>query len=155
RDLLDRVQEMGVNPTSVGIEITESALASDFDDLNRVLGELRDAGIHISIDDFGTGYSSLAREGELNIDCLKIDKYFVDRLMHLKPEESIIGDIVSMAHRLGHHVTAEGVEHERQRQYLLDYGCDRIQGHLVSKPLHEDAAIRLLRRMAKRHLSSD
>ncbi|MGB4164001.1 MAG: EAL domain-containing protein [Bacillota bacterium] len=155
RDLLDRVQEMGVNPTSVGIEITESALASDFDDLNRVLGELRDAGIHISIDDFGTGYSSLAREGELNIDCLKIDKYFVDRLMHLKPEESITGDIVSMAHRLGHHVTAEGVEHERQRQYLLDYGCDRIQGHLVSKPLHEDAAIRLLRRMAKRHLSSD
>lgn len=155
RDLLDMIQEMGANPANVGLEITESAFAWDFEGLNRVLGELRGAGLHISIDDFGTGYSSLARERELNVNCLKIDKSFVDKLMHLRPEESITGDIVSMAHRLGHYVIAEGVEHERQRQCLLDFGCDGIQGYLVSKPLHEGAAIELLREIADRCQSGE
>lgn len=148
RELLEMMDEMRVSPASVGIEITESAFAWDFEALNRALRQLRDAGLQVAIDDFGTGYSSLARERELNVNCLKIAKYFVDKLMHLKPEEAITRDVISMAHRLGHFVVAEGVEHERQRQCLLDYGCDRIQGNLVSRPLDEDAAAELLRKHA-------
>jgi EAL domain-containing protein (putative c-di-GMP-specific phosphodiesterase class I) len=97
-----------------------------------------------SIDDFGTGYSSLSRERELKVSCLKIDKAFIDKLMYLKADEAITGDIISMAHRLGHSVVAEGVEHERQLQYLSAHGCDKIQGYLISRPLDEDKAIEFL-----------
>ena len=149
KELLETMREMGVSPENVGIEITESAFSWDFEALNRILLELRDAGLHVAIDDFGTGYSSLARERELNVNCLKLDKYFVDKLMYLEPEEAITGDVVSMAHRLGHCVVAEGVEHERQRQCLQDYGCDKIQGYLVSGPLSEDEALELLRQQGE------
>ena len=97
-----------------------------------------------AIDDFGTGYSSLSREGELNVNCLKIDKAFIDKLLFLKNDETITGDIISLAHRLGHCVVAEGVEHEKQMQYLKDHGCDKIQGYLISKPLSEEMAVKFL-----------
>lgn len=145
KNLLEMIYEMRVNPENIGLEITESVFALNYQEINRVLGELIDSGIHIAIDDFGTGYSSLARERELNVNCLKIDKYFIDKLLTLKPEEVITGDIISMAHKLGHCAVAEGVEHEEQRQYLLNNGCDKIQGYLVGKPLDEDAALELLK----------
>jgi len=65
--------------------------------------------------------------------------------LSLKPEESITGDIISMAHKFNHYVVAEGVEHEKQRQYLMNFGCDKIQGYLISKPLDEEAAIEMLK----------
>jgi sensor c-di-GMP phosphodiesterase-like protein len=105
-------------------------------------------GIKVSIDDFGTGYSSLARERELNVSCLKIDKYFIDKLLTLDPKEAITGDIVSMAHKLGHFVVAEGVEFEKQKQYLIEHNCDFMQGYLFSKPLAPEAAIELLGKTA-------
>ena len=101
-------------------------------------------GIEVSIDDFGTGYSSLSHERELNVNCLKIDKYFIDKLLKLKPEEAITGDIISMAHRLGHLVVAEGVEFEKQKQYLIENNCDFIQGYLFSMPLDEEEALKML-----------
>ena len=144
KNLFYMINKMKVNPANIGIEITESVFASNFQEINGILGKLEDAGLHISLDDFGTGYSSLARERDLNINCLKIDKSFIDKLMYLKPEEAITGDIISMAHKMGHCVIAEGVEHEEQRKYLLKYGCDRIQGYLISKPLNEEGAIEFL-----------
>ena len=98
----------------------------------------------IAIDDFGTGYSSLAREHELNVDCLKIDKYFIDKLMEIDSEKAITADIISIAHKMGHYIIAEGVEHEEQMEYLLKNGCEKIQGYLISRPLYEDEAIGLL-----------
>jgi EAL domain-containing protein (putative c-di-GMP-specific phosphodiesterase class I) len=80
----------------------------------------------------------------LDVDCLKIDKSFIDKLMVLKSEEAITGDIISMAHKLGHCVVAEGIEHESQLSYLRDHSCDRIQGYLISKPLDEDSALAFL-----------
>lgn len=112
---------------------------------NSILGELSDYGIMSSIDDFGTGYSSLSRERDLKVNCLKIDKSFVDKLLFLNPEETITGDIISMAHRLGHCVVAEGVEHEKQMQYLKAHGCEKIQGFLISKPLNEESALEFLK----------
>lgn len=138
------ITESGVNPFNISLEITESIFSDENQKLNRVLGELKGSGIHIAIDDFGTGYSSLAREQELNVSCLKIDKYFIDKLLFLKDEEAITGDIISMAHKLGHCVVAEGVEHEKQLRYLIDHGCDRIQGYLIHRPVDEDAAIKFL-----------
>lgn len=144
KNVLTMIENLAVDPGSIGLEITESVFSSDYESINCVLGELKKAGLHIAIDDFGTGYSSLARERELNINCLKIDKSFIGNLMHLDPDKAITEDIISMAHKLGHEVVAEGVEHEKQLQYLHSYGCDKIQGYLISRPLDEDAALEFL-----------
>ncbi len=143
-NLMEMINEMQVSPYNISLEVTESVFASNYQEVNRVLGELKEYGLSIAIDDFGTGYSSLAMERELNVNCLKIDKFFIDKLMYLKPEQAITSDIISMAHRLGHCVVAEGIEHEKQKQYLLSSRCDKIQGFLVSRPLDEDLAIELL-----------
>ena len=135
------VEEVGIPFQSIGIEITETVFSSNFQEINRILGLLKSSGIQITIDDFGIGYSSLARERELNVNCLKIDKMFIDKLLTMNEETTITSDIVSMSHKLGHYVIAEGLEHERQRDYLEKHGCDKLQGYLVSKPLDEDAAI--------------
>ena len=148
-NLNSMISEMQINPNNLSLEITESILAQDYTEINRILGEIKETGINIAIDDFGTGYSSLARERELNVNCLKIDKAFIDKLMYLNPEDAITGDIISMAHRLGHYVIAEGVEHEEQMLYLADHECDRIQGFLISKPQDGDRAIELLTRQAR------
>lgn len=142
--LLQMIKEMRVPPENVGLEITESLLATNYTEINHIIGRLQRAGLHIAIDDFGTGWSSLARGRELNVDCLKIDKSFIDKLLSVEPEAAITGNIISMAHKLGHTTVAEGVEHEKQRRYLIRHGCDRIQGYLISKPLGEEAALRLL-----------
>ena len=110
----------------------------------KILGELRNSGIKIAIDDFGTGYSSLAREQELNVDCLKIDKYFIDKLLEVNPDYAITAEVISMAHKMGHYVTAEGVEYENQKEYLIKNGCDSFQGYLFARPLDEDEAVKIL-----------
>jgi len=142
--LFEMISDMRVDPNNICIEITESVIASDFDFINKIIEKLRDVGLHIAIDDFGTGYSSLARERGLKADCMKIDKYFVDQLLCTDQHNVITGDIISMAHKLGHFTIAEGVEHEIQLQYLKENSCDRIQGFLISKPLDEQAALEFL-----------
>jgi len=80
---------------------------------------------------------------------LKIDKSFIDKLLVSKTEEAITGDIISMAHKLGHCVVAEGVEYEEQLSYLREHNCDMIQGYLISRPLDEDSALNLLKNNKK------
>ncbi len=138
---LGTIAEMQVDPEHIIIELTESAFSSNFAEINRILGQLRDQGIKSCIDDFGTGYSSLSRERELSVNCLKIDKSFIDKVMLIRSEETITSDIISMGHKLGHSVVAEGVEHEEQLAYLRSHGCDKVQGYLISKPLDEQAAL--------------
>ena len=142
-DLDEAICAAGADPHMIGIELTESVF-SDFGEINTKLDQIRQRGIRISIDDFGTGYSSLAREKELNVDCLKIDKYFIDKLMEGETEHAITGDIISMGHKLGHCVIAEGVEHEQQKQYLIENKCDKMQGFLFSGPVTEEEALSLL-----------
>lgn len=149
RNLFELISEMQLNPKNIGIEITESVFVSDYDYINSIIVKLRDAGIHIAIDDFGTGYSSLAREKELSVDCLKIDKYFIDKLLDTDLSKAITSDIISMSHKLGHCTIAEGVETESQLQYLKEHNCDRIQGYLFSKPLDEEDALEFLKNKNK------
>lgn len=143
-NLLEEIEKMKVNPEDIILELTESIFSLRFDVINMILSQLSEKGITCAIDDFGTGYSSLSRERELVITYLKIDKSFIDRLLHLREEEAITSDIIAMAHRMGHSVIAEGVEDEKQLQYLRNHGCDMIQGYLISRPVDEDAAITLL-----------
>ena len=143
-DLQHLIIETEVNPQDIVIEITESVFVSGFERINKIFDQLRAVGIKVAIDDFGTEYSSLARERELKVDCIKIDKSFIDRLLQVPYEYAITSDIISMAHKLGHCTVAEGVEYKEQEQYLLENGCDKIQGYLISKPLDADAAISFL-----------
>ena len=143
-DFTGVLKKYGVDPESFGLEITESVFTDNYRAINEKLEKLIEIGVRVSIDDFGTGYSSLARERDLHVSCLKIDKSFIDRLLYLSPEQAITRDIISMAHRMGHSVVAEGVEQPEQKQYLLDHGCDLMQGYLFSRPLDEGAAIELL-----------
>lgn len=144
-DLLLLLQDLHAQPEQIIIEITESALALNFNEINFILEKLQKEGIRIAIDDFGTGYSSLERERELNVNILKIDKSFIDNLIE-NADESITSDIISMAHKIGHSVVAEGVEQETKKQYLLANGCDKMQGYLISRPLDEAGALEFLKR---------
>jgi len=138
-------EESQVQFKNVGIEITESIFASDYEKINGIIEQLREAGLHIAIDDFGTGYSSLAREKELNVDSMKIDKYFIDQLLEPNRKKVITSDIISMAHKLGQITIAEGVEVESQLNYLREHHCDRVQGYLISRPMDEGAAMKYLK----------
>ena len=108
------------------------------------LEDVKNMGITVSLDDFGTGFSSFARLQDLNIDIVKIDKQFVDNLSVKKESNLISEDIISMVHKVGLEVAAEGVETDIQMQYLKKHDCDIIQGYLVSRPLAEDRAIEFL-----------
>jgi len=147
-NLLGMIREMQISPDRVGIEITESIFSSNYTEINNILVTLKKAGLYISIDDFGTGYSSLARESELNVDYLKVDKYFTDRML-ANPGKSIVADIISMAYKLDHCTIAEGVESREQVRYLKEYGCDKIQGYIISRPLDEKDAIEFLKKHDK------
>ena len=143
--LFELISKVKVNPKNVSIEITESVIASDYDSINEIIKKLRSIGIRIAIDDFGTGHSSLAREKGLKADCMKIDRYFVDKLLYTDHNKAITSDIISIAHKLGQCTIAEGVEQEGQLQYLKKYNCDMVQGYLISEPLDEDKAILFLK----------
>ncbi len=143
--LFEIINEMDVNPKNIAIEITESVFTSDYENINNIVSKLREEGISVYIDDFGTGYSSLSRVKELGVDCLKIDKSFIDNLLDKDPDKSITSDIISMSHRVGSLTIAEGVEEENQLEYLRDNDCDKIQGYLISKPLDEELALEFLK----------
>ncbi len=146
-DLEKLLDETGLDPRSLNIEITESVFSENLKEINDKLDKISSMGIQIAIDDFGTGYSSFARERDLKVNCLKIDKSFIAKLLEINCEKAITGDVISMAHKLGHSVVAEGVEQEKQRIYLMEHGCDMMQGYLFSRPVDEEAALELLRKM--------
>lgn len=134
-DLKQILQETGLDPTYLGIEVTESTILP-MGKVEETLTDLRDLGIYISIDDFGTGYSSLSYLKNLPIDTLKIDKSFIHDLDI--DEEVIINTIITMGKNLDFKVVAEGVESEEQLSYLKSQNCHEAQGYLWSKPVAAD-----------------
>lgn len=135
------LREQGISGSNLEFEITESMLEENFTLLNERLMQLKKLGICIALDDFGTGFSSFARLRALNIDTVKIDKYFVDRICETEEEELITADVISMAHKINLTVVAEGVEEESQMIYLEKYHCDILQGYYISKPLEKEKAL--------------
>ena len=144
KNVLKIISETGITGRNLELEITETIFMENFHIINEKLKELRKEGISISIDDFGTGYSSFHRLSELNVDVLKIDKYFINKISDSDNDPIIARDIISIAHRLGLKTVAEGVELHIQENYLLKYKCDKLQGFLYSKPVPEEEAIKTL-----------
>ncbi|CAG1017152.1 putative signaling protein [Burkholderiaceae bacterium] len=138
-DLVERIQSAlkrhGVNPSRLTCEITESVAMEDTQVTQRTFERLGQAGIHLSIDDFGTGYSSLSYLRRLPATELKIDRSFVMDLDSSADARAIVDAVLKLAHAIGLKVVAEGVETIRQRDILLELGCDEFQGYLFARPM--------------------
>ena len=132
--VLAAIDESGANPERLKLELTESLLLSDVDDVIDKMTALKQRGVGFSLDDFGTGYSSLAYLKRLPLDQLKIDQSFVSDIVTNANDAAITNAIVSLAHNLGLSVIAEGVETESQCAYLARQGCHAYQGFLFGRP---------------------
>lgn len=127
--------ETGFDPTLLQLELTESMLLDDIDDVVVILDRLGAMGVGIAIDDFGTGHSSLNYLKRFHLDTLKIDRSFVRDTPTDSGSCAIANAVIALGHALGVKVVAEGVETEAQAEFLRRSGCDRLQGYLFSKPL--------------------
>jgi diguanylate cyclase (GGDEF)-like protein len=133
--VLARVRHHGLQPQDLEVEITESLFAGDAGAVARALEPLRQQGVQVALDDFGTGYSSLSALQDLPVDVLKIDRSFVIELGQRPSADAVVRAIISLAHALGKHVVAEGVETALQEERLLALGCDELQGYRYARPM--------------------
>ena len=129
------LEETGLEPVALELEITESLLLKDPEGALRTLWALKNLGVQLAIDDFGTGYSSLSRLKQLPLNRLKIDKGFVSEVDSQPNDAAIATAVIAMAESMGLRVIAEGVESEAQFQFLKAKHCDEIQGYYLSRPL--------------------
>jgi EAL domain-containing protein (putative c-di-GMP-specific phosphodiesterase class I) len=139
------LQETGLEPRYLDLELTETLLMQDMEAAEVVLKELHALGVLFSLDDFGTGYSSLSYLKRFPIDYLKIDRSFVRDITHDRYGAGIVRAIIVMAHTLGIKVIAEGVETAGHFRFLHQQGCDISQGYYCSRPLATEAFTELLR----------
>ena len=130
--------ETGLPPSALELEITESVLIQAFETNVHKLEALRAMGIRTALDDFGTGYSSLTYLQQLPIHTLKIDQSFINRIQHEQSTRTITATLILLAQQLGMSVVAEGIETQAQYELLASFGCDSIQGYLISKPLSSE-----------------
>ena len=129
------LEEHGVRPDLLEIEITESSIMADTEEAIRILEYLQSIGVKSAIDDFGTGYSSLGYLKRFPLRALKIDRTFVRDITTDVDDATITQAVISMAHSLGLTVIAEGVETAAQLTFLIQSGCDEVQGFLFSRPV--------------------
>lgn len=129
------LEETGLSPSLLEIEITESIAMTDINHAVKTLTTIRDMGIKTSMDDFGTGYSSLSYLQKLPLDTLKIDQSFIRPIQANGKNSEIAKAIIAMGHSLNMHLIAEGAEEEYHYQFLKDQGCHEVQGYYFSKPI--------------------
>ncbi|MHB2023884.1 MAG: putative bifunctional diguanylate cyclase/phosphodiesterase [Mycobacteriales bacterium] len=146
-DVTAALSASGLPANRLVLEVTESAVMTKAQTAISVLNRLRDLGVRISIDDFGTGFSSLAQLQKLPVDELKIDRAFVQRLAGIEADTAIVSSIIDLAHRMGLHAVAEGVETPAQASAVRSMGCDSAQGYLWSRPVGPEAVPKLLNRL--------
>ncbi len=132
------LQDTGLSPHLLELEITESTLMENAVDTLKALHELRAIGLRLSIDDFGTGYSSLSYLKRFPVDIIKIDRSFVQDTPDDADDAAIVTGIIALAHSLRLEVVAEGVETEAQLRFLREQTCDILQGYYLSKPMPAD-----------------
>jgi diguanylate cyclase (GGDEF)-like protein len=143
-DVARILDETGLPPTALELEITESVVMDQSEAGIRTLRRLRELGVRLVLDDFGTGYSSLSYLKHLPLDTIKIDRTFVAGLDEAA-DRSIVDAVIALAHGLGIGVVAEGIETGRQAERLRELGCDLGQGYLFARPMPADAVRRILR----------
>ncbi|MFO8048302.1 MAG: EAL domain-containing protein [Desulfosudaceae bacterium] len=137
-ELLGTIKEYNIDPSQIGIEITERVAAKRIEDVRQILQALSDLGITILLDDFGTGYSSLSLLQQLPIDIVKIDKSFIHAMFDDQYSASLVRAIITMCHETDKKVMAEGIETEKQLAYLQSLGCDYGQGFLFGRPAPQE-----------------
>ena len=137
----------GCAPHQIELELTESAVMEQPDLAEATMRRLKGLGVRLAMDDFGTGYSSLGALKRFPVDCVKIDRSFVDDIPADPGDSALTRAIIAMGHSLGLHVVAEGVERRDQLDFLRAEGCDEYQGYYFAKPLPEAAVTALLLKM--------
>jgi len=147
-DLIEQVektlQQTGLNPTRLRLEITESVVMENAELATSTLAQLRKLGVHLSIDDFGTGYSSLSYLHRFPVNTLKIDRSFIGRMTKGDENSEIVRTICTLANNLGMEVVAEGVETREQLELLQSLKCEYGQGYLFSRPVDAEKATALV-----------
>lgn len=133
--IFDCIARHGLAPWQLELEITEGVLMENADEIESNLASLIEAGFQLAIDDFGTGYCSLAYLPRLQVATLKLDKSFTQGLATNQATTAIVRSVIGLGHELGIKITAEGVETPEQQGWLVQVGCDRLQGYLFSRPL--------------------
>ncbi|WP_245600594.1 bifunctional diguanylate cyclase/phosphodiesterase [Sulfurospirillum arcachonense] len=136
--LIQETDHLDLSHISLCLEITESLFIEDIEYILPLLEKIRAMGFSISMDDFGTGYSSLSMLKKLPIDELKIDKSFIDTILHDINSEKMVQNIITIGKNLDLAILAEGVETKEQEKLLKEFGCDCFQGYLYAKPLEYD-----------------
>jgi len=143
-DVHSVIEQTGVAPDTVQLEIVETIAMGEAGRAAQVLAELKSVGVRVSIDDFGTGYSSLSRLQRLPVDSLKVDRTFISTMADDSDSQEIVRLIITMAHTLNLQVVAEGVETERQTSILKRLNCEMAQGYFFSRPAPAEAMVELL-----------
>jgi diguanylate cyclase (GGDEF)-like protein/PAS domain S-box-containing protein len=143
--VLKALDEAGLHPCYLQLELTESILMRSADSTESILDALKATGVQVAIDDFGTGYSSLSYLTRFPIDTLKIDQSFVHQIAASESDTSIVTAIISMGHSLHMRVVAEGVETQEEAAFLRAQNCDEAQGYYFSRPVDAEQFAVLLR----------
>ncbi|MGI0481589.1 EAL domain-containing protein [Geminocystis sp. CENA526] len=138
-----------VNPHLLKIEITETILMNNYDHAKEILSQIQQRHLKISLDDFGTGYSSLSYLHRLPFNTLKIDRAFIQPLIHLEQKNPIVEAIITLAHNLSLDVVAEGIETKIQEQILTNINCNYGQGYLYSKPVNAKEATEFINKLGR------
>jgi EAL domain-containing protein (putative c-di-GMP-specific phosphodiesterase class I) len=147
-DITAALEESGMKPELLELELTESMVMQNTERAIKILGALKRMGVRIALDDFGVGYSSLAQIKRYPIDTLKVDRSFIHGLTENPGDKAITEAIISMGKTLSLTVIAEGVETQEQAAFLREHACDEMQGYYFNKPIPGDEFAGLLRQHA-------
>ncbi|ANK81897.1 MAG: hypothetical protein TEF_14650 [Rhizobiales bacterium NRL2] len=155
KDLGDRIlailEETGLAPDCLKLELTESSILRDVETVTRTMGQLADAGVRFAVDDFGIEHSALSHLSRLPIETLKIDYSFIALMTSDRVHAALVQAIIMMTHAMGMVAVAEGIETPEQFSYLRAYQCDALQGFLLSRPLPAGQLEALIKREKTKH----
>jgi diguanylate cyclase (GGDEF)-like protein len=144
-DVCDALEDAGLNPNHLTLEVTETAMMRDIDEARETLYALKALGVDIAIDDFGTGFSSLSYLRQLPIDVLKIAKPIIDAICESSEDSAFVKGIIELGHVVGLQVVAEGVEQVEQYAHLVAMGCDFVQGYYYAPSMEPSEMAEILR----------
>jgi EAL domain-containing protein (putative c-di-GMP-specific phosphodiesterase class I) len=144
REVAAALEQAGLDPADLCIEVTETALIDGTSHGPGTVQNLRALGVAVAIDDFGQGYSSLSYLRSYPVDIVKLDRAFVATLETNPRDAAIVGGIIQLAHALGMTCVGEGVERLGQLRHLTELGCDQLQGFLLARPCAPDALLEQL-----------
>jgi EAL domain-containing protein (putative c-di-GMP-specific phosphodiesterase class I) len=148
-DVCNALEDAGLHPPQVVLEVTETAMMRDIDEARATLHALKQLGVSIAIDDFGTGFSSLSYLRELPIDVLKVAKSIIDAMCESKQDAAFVKGIIELGHVVGLKVVAEGVENVEQYAHLVDMHCDFVQGYYYAPSMEPAEITEVLHAAAK------